>query len=79
MSKGYGGNQSRIRNAEIYQEEGILGPFPRKLSVGDVQSMVFRETDDGPFWLGPTERMAKRFDTIKENTKETREKTKAAL
>jgi hypothetical protein len=41
--------------------------------------MVFQETD-GPFWLGATERMAKRFDTIKENIKkETHKKTKAAL
>jgi hypothetical protein len=79
MAKNYGGNQSRLRDATIYQEEGILGPFPRKLSVGDVQEMVFRETDDGPFWLSPAERVARRVDTTRENTEETREKTKAAL
>lgn len=79
MSKSYGGTQSRLRDARIYQEEGILGPFPRKLAVGDVQDMVFRETDDGPFWLSPTERLAKRLDSTRENTEEVREKTKAML
>ena len=79
MSKGYGGTQSRLREAPIYQEEGILGPFPRKLSVGDVQQMVFHETDDGPFWLSPTERLSKKYDATRENTEETCEKTKAML
>ena len=60
MSKSYGGTQSRLRDAPIYQEEGILGRFPRKVSVGEVQEMVFRDKDDGPFWLIPTERQAKR-------------------
>ena len=79
MSKNYGGNQSRLRDAPIYQEEGILGPFPWKLSVGDVQKMVFLDTDDGPFWLSPTEKVAKRFDTTRENAEETRDKTKAMM
>mmetsp|Transcript_73807 Transcript_73807/g.213587 ORF Transcript_73807/g.213587 Transcript_73807/m.213587 type:complete len:685 (+) Transcript_73807:660-2714(+) len=79
MSKSYGGAQSRLRPAPIYQEEGILGRFPRKIDVGEVQEMVFRDTDEGPFWLSPTEREARRFDTTRENTEETREKTKAVL
>ena len=79
MSKYYGGNQSTLRDAPIYQEEGILGPFPQKLSVGDVQKMVFQDTDDGPFWLSPGEREAKRVDSTRENAEETRDKTKAVL
>jgi hypothetical protein len=79
MKKGYGGTQSRLRPAPIYQEEGILGPFPRKLAVGDIQRMVFQPTDEGPFWMSPEERHAKRFDSARPNTQETREKTKAVL
>jgi hypothetical protein len=79
MAKNYGGNQSTLRDAPIYQEEGILGPFPRKLSVGQVQKMVFQDTDDGPFWLTPADRAAKRMDTTRPNTEDTRDKTKAAL
>jgi hypothetical protein len=41
--------------------------------------MVFQETDEGPFWLSPVERMAKKFDSTRPNTEETREKTKTAL
>jgi hypothetical protein len=79
MTKGYGGTQSTMRPAEIYQEEGILGPFPRKLQVGDIQQMVFSSTDVGPFWMTPAERESKRMDTTRGNTEVTREKTKAML
>jgi hypothetical protein len=79
MAKYYGGNQSTLRDAPIYQEEGILGPFQRKLAVGDVQKMVFQDTDDGPFWLSPADRVAKRMDATRPNTQETRDKTKAVL
>jgi hypothetical protein len=35
----------------IKQEKGYLGPFPRILNPGDIQSLVFKSTDDGPFWM----------------------------
>jgi hypothetical protein len=36
----------------VHQEvDGYLGPYPKVLKPGDVQSMVFKEIDAGPFWL----------------------------
>ena len=43
----------KMRDSKIEKEEGYLGPFnpPNKLKVGDVQHMVFSESDEGPaFW-----------------------------
>ena len=30
--------------------------------MGDVQFMHFRENDDGPFWLTPAQRLARKND-----------------
>lgn len=34
----------------------------RKLNVGNVQSMVFRSTVDGPYWMTPDEQQQTRKD-----------------
>ncbi len=49
MSRSYGGVQPKIRNSEI--TEGCLGPFNPSLRTGDMQSMIFTETDTGPWWI----------------------------
>jgi hypothetical protein len=40
-----------MRDMAIKQENGFLGTYPRKLNPGDIQSMVFKSTDEGPFWM----------------------------
>ena len=56
MLRGYGGKQALLRDTTIEQEEGCLGPkIGRTLNVGDVQSFVFKPTDEGPFHLNAQE------------------------
>jgi hypothetical protein len=69
MLKGYGGKQSKLRDAKIEQEHGCLGPYKRTLNVGDVQSFVFKPGDEGPFYLSSSEREAKKDDIALEGTK----------
>jgi hypothetical protein len=45
--------QSKIRDTEIKQEIGYLGPQSPQLSVGSIQHMVFQEGDQGPYYLPP--------------------------
>jgi hypothetical protein len=51
MNRSYGGKATHMQTTLIEQEEGHLGSFPRILEPGDTQSLVFSETDSGPFWL----------------------------
>ena len=51
-----------MRDSRIEKEEGFLGPNPRALQVGDVQRMVFWDSEDGPFWMTPAERLESRKD-----------------
>ena len=79
MNKLLGGAQAIMRESEI-KDESYLGNFfhPAKLSVGDIQSMQFKPTDAGPFYLTPEERESRRNDS---NSGETYRKkyTKAQL
>jgi len=47
-------SHSQMQETEI--TEGCLGPFGPTLRVGDIQHMVFRSSNDGPFYLAPHER-----------------------
>ena len=69
MSKLYGGKQPIMRDTVLTKEEGFLGPYQRKLLVGETQHLYFRPEDEGPFWLTPEERERKRFDILKEGTR----------
>jgi hypothetical protein len=63
MSRSYGGVQPKIRSSQI--TDGCLGPFNPSLRTGDVQSMVYSETDAGPWWIVTQEgREAQRYDII---------------
>ncbi|KAI2513548.1 hypothetical protein MHU86_688 [Fragilaria crotonensis] len=44
-----------MKDSVIKSVDGYLGPHNHdfKLNVGDVQSMVFRPGDDGPYWMTP--------------------------
>jgi hypothetical protein len=63
MSRSYGGVQPKIQSSQI--TDGCLGPFNPSLRTGDVQSMVYSETDAGPWWIVTQEgREAQRYNII---------------
>jgi hypothetical protein len=51
MSKSFGGAQPRMRDSRITAAQGFLGPYSPCLNVGDVQTMVFKPNDVGPWYL----------------------------
>jgi hypothetical protein len=77
MNKGYGGEPNIMKESIIKSVDGYLGPHNHdfKLNVGDVQSMVFRPSDNKPYRMTPEERQQTRKDhsgttvIIKEYTK----------
>jgi hypothetical protein len=62
MSKSFGGAQQIMRDTKIIKESGFLGPYTRKLKVGDIQSMIFKSDDAGPWYLSSEQREAQRDD-----------------
>jgi hypothetical protein len=70
MSRSFGGVQPKIRSSRIV--DGCLGPFNPSLSIGDVQSMVFEENDEGPWWITtPEGRETRRHDILREQVEGT--------
>ena len=49
------------------------------VKVGDTQSMVFKDGDHGPWWMTDDEREQRRNQTLDENVKITKQKTKKDL
>ena len=62
MNRTFGGKANRMRDTIIESEEGYLGKFPRILEPGNTQSLVFTESDPGPFWLSDAKREECRHD-----------------
>jgi hypothetical protein len=54
MTKSFSGKQAYLHDSEV---DGYLGPYSKVLKPSDVQSMVFKESDVGPFWLTEQERI----------------------
>jgi len=50
----FGGEQPIMRDTQI--TNGCLGMHAPKLQVGDIQKMVFQNTDKGPFYLSQADR-----------------------
>ena len=48
----------------IERETGFLGSYPRILEPGQTQQLSFTETDFGPFWMTPNERILNRLDQV---------------
>ena len=61
----WGGKQNKVRSSKIKEEKGYLGPHSPVLRVGDIQHMVFQETDAGPFYLSPVLQNLDHYDEIK--------------
>ena len=51
----FGGKQPKMHSPMITEEDSFLGPFTRKLKVGDKQSFTFGPEDSGSFWMSGTE------------------------
>jgi hypothetical protein len=64
MTKSFGGTQRKMRDTMIKQEHGYLGPCLWLLNPGDTQSMVFKDTDNGPFWMSRAEQEKTRHNKI---------------
>ena len=63
MSKHFGGAQPSMRDTTIESVQGFLGaPNSRCLEVGNIQSMIFKPTDSGPWYLPVDQREARRHD-----------------
>ena len=53
MNKSFGGNCPAMRESKIERADGFLGPFQKTLEPGQTESFIFKETDEGPFWMTP--------------------------
>jgi hypothetical protein len=51
-----------MRDTKIETFHGYLGTHDPMLRVGDTQSFVFTEEDEGPFYLTPEERQQRKYD-----------------
>ncbi|KAI2501400.1 hypothetical protein MHU86_13067 [Fragilaria crotonensis] len=47
-----------MRDTIILQDEGYLGPHSPILKAGDTQSLVYLESDSGPWYLSPEQRQS---------------------
>jgi len=79
MSKSYGGAQPSMRETTIETFAGCLGTHNPRLRVGDVQSLVFKEGDVGPFWMTPAQRLTTRDDEATGKYKTEKKKKKQLL
>ena len=50
----YGSQASHIHNIKITK----IGPYEQQLPIGAIQTMMFTDTDTGPFWLDDSSRVA---------------------
>ncbi len=63
MSTTWGGKQRKIRDTDIKQEMGYLGPHSPQLYVESIQHRVFQEVDQGQYYLPPNPQ-AKKFENM---------------
>jgi hypothetical protein len=64
MTVNFGGKQKRLHDSLIKEAEGYLGTFndAHRISIGQDQSFVFKESDVGPFYMTAAERNERRND-----------------
>ena len=74
MSLKWGGKGEKIRDT-VVQDNGL---YEASYHIGEAQSMCFKETDDGPFYLTLRDRQEQRYPTLT-GQQITRQKTKAEL
>jgi len=79
MSRSYGGAQPKMRETTIEAFNGCLGTHNPRLRAGDIQHLVFKDGDDGPFWLSAADRMSTRLDVPTGKFKTEKKKKKVLL
>jgi hypothetical protein len=79
MTKSFDGKQAYLYDSLIKEVDGYLRPYPKVLKPGDVQLMVFKESDSGTFWLTEQERIEQRHDQIETGKKVKRKLKKEVL
>ena len=62
MNKSFGGKCPAMHPTVIEREAGFLGPYTCTLEPGQTQRLMFTETDVGPFWMTPNDRILNRLD-----------------
>jgi hypothetical protein len=64
VSKIFGGVQPKIQNTKLTDTNcfGLFHSCTYKHQLGDVQEMVFKESDQGPITLSPKEREKHKYD-----------------
>ena len=58
MNVSYGGAVTVMRDTTVTE----TGPYPSVLQVGDTQSLAFKDSDDGPFWMDENDRSKTKND-----------------
>ena len=61
----FGGTQPKMRDSKLTSLEnfGLCIDLLNQLKLNDVQSMVFKSDDYGPFYMKPEEAKARKYDT----------------
>ena len=58
MNVSYGGAVTVMRDTTVSE----IGPYPSVFQVGDTQSLAFKDSDDGPFWMDENDRSKTKND-----------------
>jgi len=61
LKRKWGGATPPMHASRIV-DASCLGPYPKTLSVRDEQSMMFTETDQGPFYVNEPQRSENKYD-----------------
>ncbi len=76
--KNYGGAKEQMRDTVKISKEGYLGTHSPMLGVGDIQSLVFKTDDRGPWYLTADQQHLQQHDRMIGKSK-VAEKTKKTL
>ena len=61
MSIRFGGKQGMLRKTRLRD----IGPYQKILSIGNKQSMIFEDGDQGPFYLKLEDQVCRKYDQFK--------------
>ena len=63
INRSFDGSQPHLLSSNIRQEEGFLGLEESILEVVYFQEIVFKDSDEGPFWLPKEDKDTKQLTT----------------
>ena len=65
MGMRFGGKQARLQKTILKD----VGTYNEILQIGDEQSMIFKDHDNGPFYLNPEEQLRRKYNQFKDRVK----------